>query len=329
MRPRGAKRLFRFTSRTSGEIHRDIDDEVTFHLEMRVEALRRRAWVRPMPVRRHRASSGTTSPTTPLAADRRDRRAAQPLAANRRRVPAGHAGRPPPAAAQSGVRPAPSARSAWASAPTPPSTACSTRCCCGRCRCPSRIAWRCLGDTPRRRHQQRVRRRIPRLARAPDTVRCPRADDPRASQPARPRRHRAADRHGGIHEFLQVLGVPAVLGRGFLPDEDRPADRQDVVMITEDFWRRRFGGDRGILGQRLVLDDVPRTVIGVLPRARCSFRRTRLRARGARTRDVTRRAPAVAAVFGRSAAGHVRRRGRRTQGDQEAARQRLSRLFKQ
>ena len=37
MRPCGTKRLFRFTSRTAGEIHADIADEMAFHLEMRVD----------------------------------------------------------------------------------------------------------------------------------------------------------------------------------------------------------------------------------------------------------------------------------------------------
>jgi predicted permease len=68
------------------------------------------------------------------------------------------------------------------------------------------------------------------------------------------------------HEFLRVLGIPPLLGRGFLPDEDRPGGRNDVVMITEDLWRSRFGADATIVGRRIVLDEVPRTVIGVLPR---------------------------------------------------------------
>ena len=68
------------------------------------------------------------------------------------------------------------------------------------------------------------------------------------------------------HEFLKVLGVSPLLGRGFLPDEDRPGGHTNVVMITEDFWRSRFGADAGIVGRSIVLDEVPRTVIGVLPR---------------------------------------------------------------
>ena len=63
-----------------------------------------------------------------------------------------------------------------------------------------------------------------------------------------------------------MLGIPPLLGRGFLPDEDRPGGHTNVVMITEDFWRSRFGADAGIVGRTMVLDEVPRTVIGVLPR---------------------------------------------------------------
>ena len=68
------------------------------------------------------------------------------------------------------------------------------------------------------------------------------------------------------HEFLKVLGIPPLLGRGFLPDEDRPGGETNVVMITEDLWRSRFGADAGIVGRTIVLDEIPRTVIGVLPR---------------------------------------------------------------
>ena len=66
------------------------------------------------------------------------------------------------------------------------------------------------------------------------------------------------------HEFLQVLGIPPLLGRGFLPEEDRPGGHNDVVMITEELWRSRFAADPSIVGRRITLDEVPRTVIGVL-----------------------------------------------------------------
>ncbi len=67
------------------------------------------------------------------------------------------------------------------------------------------------------------------------------------------------------HEFLEVLGIAPLLGRGFLPEEDRPGGRNDVVMLTEELWRSRFGADPSIVGRAIVLDEVPRTVIGVLP----------------------------------------------------------------
>jgi predicted permease len=68
------------------------------------------------------------------------------------------------------------------------------------------------------------------------------------------------------HEFLDVLRVPPLLGRGFLPEEDRPGGPTNVVMLTEELWRSRFGADRSIVGSTIILDEVPRTVIGVLPR---------------------------------------------------------------
>jgi predicted permease len=74
------------------------------------------------------------------------------------------------------------------------------------------------------------------------------------------------------HELLQVLGVTPLLGRGFLPEDDRPGGRHDVVILTEELWRSRLGGDPSILDSTIVLDEVPRTVIGVLPRGAWLFR---------------------------------------------------------
>jgi predicted permease len=72
------------------------------------------------------------------------------------------------------------------------------------------------------------------------------------------------------HEFLDVLGIAPLLGRGFLPGEDRPGNDR-VVILTEELWRTRFGGDPSILNSTLVLDEVPRTVIGILPRGTWLF----------------------------------------------------------
>lgn len=64
--------------------------------------------------------------------------------------------------------------------------------------------------------------------------------------------------------FFDVLGVKPLLGRTFSADEDR-LGANPVVMISERLWRRKFGGDPNIVGQRAILDDVGRTIIGVVP----------------------------------------------------------------
>jgi predicted permease len=64
--------------------------------------------------------------------------------------------------------------------------------------------------------------------------------------------------------FFPVLGVQPVLGRSFLPEEDR-AGGPPVVMISYGFWQRYCGADPGIIGRPLTINDFPLTVIGVLP----------------------------------------------------------------
>ncbi len=66
--------------------------------------------------------------------------------------------------------------------------------------------------------------------------------------------------------FFETFGVRPLLGRTFLPDE-YIAGRSNVVVIGEDVWRSRFKADRRIVGRQLVLDSVPRTIVGVMPRS--------------------------------------------------------------
>jgi predicted permease len=68
-------------------------------------------------------------------------------------------------------------------------------------------------------------------------------------------------------EFFSVLKAPLLAGRGFAPGEDKPGASK-VVVLTEALWRRRFGGDRGLLGRTVNLDGTPYTVIGVAGRNR-------------------------------------------------------------
>jgi predicted permease len=64
--------------------------------------------------------------------------------------------------------------------------------------------------------------------------------------------------------FWSVLGVRAVLGRVFTEDEDVRGVR--VAVISYGLWQRRFGGSPDVLGRKIVLNDSPYEVIGVMPR---------------------------------------------------------------
>ncbi|HEY6146157.1 MAG TPA: ABC transporter permease, partial [Thermoanaerobaculia bacterium] len=65
--------------------------------------------------------------------------------------------------------------------------------------------------------------------------------------------------------YFDLLGVTPRLGRTFRV-EDTIRGAAPVVLISEGLWRERFSSDSGILGRAVVLDGVPRTVVGVMPR---------------------------------------------------------------
>jgi putative ABC transport system permease protein len=64
--------------------------------------------------------------------------------------------------------------------------------------------------------------------------------------------------------FFSVLGVRFMLGRNFLPEEDRRGGNR-VAILSYPAWRDRFGADRAIAGKTITLDDNGYTVVGVLP----------------------------------------------------------------
>lgn len=68
-------------------------------------------------------------------------------------------------------------------------------------------------------------------------------------------------------EVFDVLGVPAILGRTFTEQDDRPGGGPDgpVAVISYGFWQRRFGGAADAIGRSLTVERVPFTIVGVAP----------------------------------------------------------------
>jgi putative ABC transport system permease protein len=65
--------------------------------------------------------------------------------------------------------------------------------------------------------------------------------------------------------LLTALGVSPVIGRDFTPDDDR-AGAEQTAIVSYAFWQRELGGTADAMGRRIMLDESPVTVIGVLPR---------------------------------------------------------------
>jgi len=66
--------------------------------------------------------------------------------------------------------------------------------------------------------------------------------------------------------YFDVLGVKPVLGRTFLPEEDRLPGAQAVAVIGYAFWTRRFAASRGAIGATMDLNHRRYTIIGVAPK---------------------------------------------------------------
>lgn len=65
-------------------------------------------------------------------------------------------------------------------------------------------------------------------------------------------------------EFFELLGVPALVGRTLMDDDDRPG-APDTVVLSYGFWQRMFGADPEILGRILTLNGRSHTIVGVMP----------------------------------------------------------------
>ena len=61
--------------------------------------------------------------------------------------------------------------------------------------------------------------------------------------------------------FLALLGITPALGRSFAPDDvGRP-----IAIVSSEFWRRKLGADRDVIGRQIVLGGQPHAIVGVLP----------------------------------------------------------------
>jgi putative ABC transport system permease protein len=69
---------------------------------------------------------------------------------------------------------------------------------------------------------------------------------------------------GVAQNFLDVLGVPPLLGRNF-DNEESVWNGRPAAILTHGFWMRRFGGDPSIVGESITINDQPTAVVGVLP----------------------------------------------------------------
>src|SRR6266851_3691715 len=65
--------------------------------------------------------------------------------------------------------------------------------------------------------------------------------------------------------YFDVLGIKALIGRTFLPEEDRTPNSHPVAVIGYGLWQRRFGSDPHVIGQKITLNEHDFTIIGVTP----------------------------------------------------------------
>ena len=65
-------------------------------------------------------------------------------------------------------------------------------------------------------------------------------------------------------DYFRVLGVQPAAGRAIVPDDDRPG-AEPVAMISHSFRERRFGPEADPVGTVIRVNDVPTTIVGVLP----------------------------------------------------------------
>lgn len=66
--------------------------------------------------------------------------------------------------------------------------------------------------------------------------------------------------------YFEVLGIHALLGRTFTPDDDRRSSPHPVLVISYNAWQNRFAGSPDIIGRQVKLNSLDYTIIGVTPK---------------------------------------------------------------
>jgi putative ABC transport system permease protein len=64
--------------------------------------------------------------------------------------------------------------------------------------------------------------------------------------------------------LFETLGVTPAIGQAFTREDDK--SRRPVAVLSDGLWRRKFGGDPGVIGRAVILDRTPHTIVGVMPR---------------------------------------------------------------
>jgi putative ABC transport system permease protein len=64
--------------------------------------------------------------------------------------------------------------------------------------------------------------------------------------------------------LFRTLGVAPQLGREFLPEESEPGG-EGVMILSYEFWQKRFSGDPAIIGSAIHVEGAPQTVVGIMP----------------------------------------------------------------
>jgi putative ABC transport system permease protein len=68
-------------------------------------------------------------------------------------------------------------------------------------------------------------------------------------------------------DLFPLLGVAPSIGRGFMPDEDKPGEGGRVVVLSQALFQKRFNSDPNVINQPMVLDGRNYTIVGVMPDA--------------------------------------------------------------